>query len=175
MTANAMASDHAASLAAGMNDHVGKPFDLDALVATLLKHVRRPIVPVLEALPGPATSTPIPAAVLQEAERLGIDLAVAVRRLGGRLDVWQRTTSAFVVELPARAREFERLMRQAQHGDAGRLMHTLKGVGATLGARSLAQMAAAAEEALEGPVHGAGGASSLALARAVRRTALRRA
>jgi CheY-like chemotaxis protein len=38
MTANAMASDRAACLEAGMNDHVGKPFDLDHLVATLLRY-----------------------------------------------------------------------------------------------------------------------------------------
>jgi CheY-like chemotaxis protein len=37
MTANAMASDRAACLEAGMNDHVGKPFELDHLVATLLR------------------------------------------------------------------------------------------------------------------------------------------
>lgn len=36
MTANAMASDRAACLAAGMDDHVGKPFELDQLVAILL-------------------------------------------------------------------------------------------------------------------------------------------
>ena len=38
MTANAMASDRAACLEAGMNDHIGKPFELDALVALLLLH-----------------------------------------------------------------------------------------------------------------------------------------
>jgi two-component system sensor histidine kinase/response regulator len=37
MTANAMASDRAACLEAGMNDHVGKPFELDHLVATILR------------------------------------------------------------------------------------------------------------------------------------------
>jgi CheY-like chemotaxis protein len=41
MTANAMASDRQACLAAGMNDHVGKPFDLNHLVAVLLQHVPR--------------------------------------------------------------------------------------------------------------------------------------
>ncbi len=40
MTANAMASDRAACLAAGMNDHVGKPFDLDPLVALLQQYTR---------------------------------------------------------------------------------------------------------------------------------------
>ena len=37
MTANAMASDRAACLAAGMDDHVGKPFELDHLVGVLLR------------------------------------------------------------------------------------------------------------------------------------------
>ena len=40
MTANAMAPDRAACLAAGMDDHVGKPFELDHLVATLLRLVK---------------------------------------------------------------------------------------------------------------------------------------
>jgi len=35
MTANAMASDREACLAAGMNDHIGKPFDLPHLIAVL--------------------------------------------------------------------------------------------------------------------------------------------
>jgi CheY-like chemotaxis protein len=41
MTANAMASDRVACLDAGMDDHVGKPFELDHLVATLLRHCGR--------------------------------------------------------------------------------------------------------------------------------------
>jgi CheY-like chemotaxis protein len=36
MTANAMASDRQACLEAGMNSHVGKPFELDDLVSALL-------------------------------------------------------------------------------------------------------------------------------------------
>ncbi len=41
MTANAMASDRQACLDAGMNDHVGKPFELDHLVQTLHRLVGR--------------------------------------------------------------------------------------------------------------------------------------
>jgi PAS domain S-box-containing protein len=41
MTANAMASDRAACLAAGMNDHIGKPFELDQLVAMILRYAGR--------------------------------------------------------------------------------------------------------------------------------------
>ena len=41
MTANAMASDREACLQAGMDDHVGKPFNLAHLVGVLLRHIRR--------------------------------------------------------------------------------------------------------------------------------------
>ncbi|MCF8155035.1 MAG: response regulator [Rhodoferax sp.] len=37
MTANALVSDRAACLEAGMDEHIGKPFDLDHLVATMLR------------------------------------------------------------------------------------------------------------------------------------------
>ncbi|MEO7104743.1 MAG: response regulator, partial [Rhodoferax sp.] len=40
MTANAMSSDRDDCLAAGMNDHIGKPFDLDHLVSVVLRLTR---------------------------------------------------------------------------------------------------------------------------------------
>ena len=46
MTANAMASDREACLAAGMTDHVGKPFDLPHLIHVLLTHTGRTAVSV---------------------------------------------------------------------------------------------------------------------------------
>ncbi len=37
MTANAMTSDRDACLDAGMDEHIGKPFEIDHLVETLLR------------------------------------------------------------------------------------------------------------------------------------------
>jgi len=45
MTANAMASDREACLSAGMNDHVGKPFELQHLVRTLLRWAGQAVKP----------------------------------------------------------------------------------------------------------------------------------
>ena len=41
MTANALASDREACLAAGMNDHIGKPFDLPHLITLLHRYTAR--------------------------------------------------------------------------------------------------------------------------------------
>ena len=40
MTANAFSEDKAKALAAGMNDHVAKPVDMDILIATMLKYIK---------------------------------------------------------------------------------------------------------------------------------------
>jgi CheY-like chemotaxis protein len=56
MTANAMQSDREACLAAGMNDHVGKPFDLNQLVKTILKYVPEPQVVPEEGVLGSGVS-----------------------------------------------------------------------------------------------------------------------
>ena len=39
MTANAFSEDRAKALEMGMNDHVAKPFDMDVLVAAMLKYI----------------------------------------------------------------------------------------------------------------------------------------
>ncbi len=151
MTANALPSDRDASLAAGMNDHVGKPFDLDDLVATILRHVQRPAAASEAPRAAPAAAgprparAPLPPALLAEAEDLGLELAAAVRRLGGRADVWQRTARSFAAELPRQIEDFARRIDDADTEGAQRLMHTLKGMSATLGVARMAEAAAGAE------------------------------
>ncbi len=144
MTANAMASDREACLAAGMNDHVGKPFDLNHLVRVLSRYLGQALAAEIDA----AGESPLSPAVRQAAADAGIDLGAALQRLGGNQDIYQSMLRSFVGEL---ATTPERLLEAVATGDgasATRLLHTLKGLAATMGIGALAQTAAQAEKSL---------------------------
>jgi PAS domain S-box-containing protein len=59
MTANAMESDRHACLEAGMTDHIGKPFDLDKLVAIILQYTKGVQAPSARDITAPRSSTAI--------------------------------------------------------------------------------------------------------------------
>ncbi len=142
MTANAMASDREACLAAGMNEHVGKPFDLDELVRLLLKLTQRR--PALQVPPTSAGQPQRPA-VDDAAVAAGVNLAAALNRLGGREDVYRRMLVDFVRELAAMPEQLATLVAHGDTATALRLLHTLKGLAATLGVTALSAEAADAE------------------------------
>ena len=134
MSANAMASDREACMAAGMNDHVGKPFDLNNLVHILCEVTGRNRPEITTQW-----SDPLPLGVLQTAQREGIDLDSAVNRLGGRQDAYQRLLATFLKDLLAMPFQLQDFATAAKPLEAKRLLHTLKGLAATLGATDLAQ------------------------------------
>ena len=147
MTANAMASDREACLAVGMNDHVGKPFDLNELVRVLRKQVRW----------GDASSVNIASDRLSPdvtgaATQAGLDLKAALHRMGGKQSVYRGVLQTFVNDVSAMEDQLRAVHVADQTPDAvdntRRLLHTLKGLAATLGATALASAAAAAESDL---------------------------
>jgi CheY-like chemotaxis protein len=150
MTANAMASDREACLAAGMNDHVGKPFDLANLVATLLRHTGRAAPAEFQQ----ARAGMLPTDLLEAAQERGIDLAAALARMGGNSSAYLRSLQSFFKELAALPDQLASLLQEGRFDESRRLMHTFKGLASTLGIRPLASLAATAEQhfaAVEAP------------------------
>ncbi len=149
MTANAMSSDREACLAAGMNDHVGKPFNLDELVRVLRKLGGLEHVPAAEparlAVQQPTGELDAESAAALAA---GVDLELALRRLGGKRASYVRLLGSFVRDLALLPEQLRGQLAQGDFESATRLLHTLKGTAATLGATAMAAEAGEAEARL---------------------------
>lgn len=121
MTANASHTDRDLCLAAGMNEHVGKPIDLEKLVA------------VLRQWCGLATAQP---ASTEQDEPLE-DQAAILKRFGGNLTLLRSILQASPADLHL---QLEQLQVHLQQGDSQamlRSLHTLKGSAGTIGARQV--------------------------------------
>ncbi|MDC8772229.1 CHASE domain-containing protein [Roseateles albus] len=152
MTANAMSSDREACLAAGMNDHIGKPFNLDELVR-VLRRLGGLEQGLAEAMPAsPAVLVEAAAAEIDPAQsaasEAGVDLELALRRLGGKRASYIRLLGSFVRDLAALPEQLRSQVEQGDFESATRLLHTLKGTAATLGATGMAGEAGEAEARL---------------------------
>jgi CheY-like chemotaxis protein len=143
MTANAMAADRAACLAAGMDDHIGKPIDLNHLVSVLLdipKNAASPLVaqPLKQAA-DQASAITLTAPLL--------DADTALQRVGGEqtflLSLWQQ----FNDQLPYYLEECHpsNADTNATQADA---LHALKGAANTIGAMALGRLAGIWEQEL---------------------------
>ena len=140
MTANAMPSDRQACIDAGMNEHIGKPFDLTHLVQILQQLVKRN--------PLPSRSDAMPVALAAPAPLL--DMAAALARMGGAKDLYLRALHDFDNSLTTSVSEFRRLAPVDAHA-AAMHMHSLKGASATVGAAQLSRIASQLEALCASP------------------------
>jgi two-component system sensor histidine kinase/response regulator len=140
MTANAMASDREDCLAAGMNDHVGKPFDVQHLVTVLLNHTRR----------SPSTRTVVQASSeLLQAAADAVDVTGALERIGGNTELYVAILQAYLAEIAELPGQLDALLASGDRQGAGRLLHTLKGLSATVGANAMSDLALAFERSVK--------------------------
>ena len=148
MTANAMASDRADCLAAGMNDHIGKPFDLPHLIDMLLRltkptHTQAHLA-VVDQPPTMSQEKEIQAPLDIHA----VDVDGAVMRMGGDSALYLGIVQDYLEELGTQADALEATLSQNDIPAAIRLLHTLKGLSATVGANHMQSVAKRMEAAL---------------------------
>jgi PAS domain S-box-containing protein len=145
LTAGVLPSQRGRTFAAGMNDFIAKPFELDAMVEAILRHASARIAPApaleLETRPAPANDAGFPSVP-------GVDSRSAARRMLG-------DRGLFLGALRAMRDEFLDVAQQTRcdfaRGDApsaARRLHKLRGVAGNVAAEQVAQLAGELEDML---------------------------
>jgi signal transduction histidine kinase/CheY-like chemotaxis protein len=141
MTANVMACDRMAAFDAGMNDHVGKPFDLTQMIATILHYTGR-------AMAESCNGSDAACSAADELLRPGFNGIDALTRFGGNVQLYRRALGSFVPNAAMLLAELPELFSEASRNAVKTAMHSLKGMARTVGAEGLADAAHNIERAV---------------------------
>ena len=137
LTANVFVREQNEFLAAGMNDHIGKPIDPDQLIATLAKWVRpRRTTERIHPSPTVPASAPLPLPDLPD-----VKVVQSVRRIGGNVALYYSLLEKFRANEQHVVAKIREALASNDLKTAERLAHTLKGIAGTLGAESLQSQA----------------------------------
>jgi two-component system sensor histidine kinase/response regulator len=126
MTANAMVGDREKCLAAGMDDYLSKPIQLELLQAKLNTWLR----------PSPY-ARPVVEPPLRAPETLVWDASALLKLVRQKEDRMVKLLRSFLVGLDAVEREIAQALHRRDWAFAARQIHSLKGSAANLGARAL--------------------------------------
>ena len=150
MTANAFDDDRNACIAAGMNDHVPKPVDPEALYSALLHWLpAKSAAPLSLSPPSDLKRTPPKTESVDLSTIPGLDLESGLKAVRGRMDSYRRLLSNFATNHLDDFQHITACLQGNDQPEARRLAHSLKGAAATLGAFTLHKAAAALELAIK--------------------------
>ena len=143
MTANALDEDRRRALAAGMNDYLAKPIDVDELVDMLVRITGRPAAaPIEGARSALAAGLAVPAYIP------GVDLKTTLPRFGGNFASFAALFKRFESSQGGAVADIRALLDAGDRTGAGQAAHRLRGVAANLGATDVAGQALELEQAL---------------------------
>jgi PAS domain S-box-containing protein len=142
MTANALPTDKVACLAAGMQDHIAKPFSLDEVIEKVLRYCNPAQSADTTAVPKAAFES----SVLAFCQQHSIKLEQAYSRLGQSKALYLKVLRQFTQDLAQIADELQH--SKLSIVDAKILFHTIKGAAATVGLSKLVTLAEQQESVL---------------------------
>jgi PAS domain S-box-containing protein len=143
MTAHATLEERQRCLQAGMNDHISKPIDPDAMYATLERWVKT------AAPPGAAKLATPPSRVSGVLPPIaGVATVEGLARVAGNARLYRDLLEQFAAKQSGAAAEIEAALRSGDRTTAERVAHTVKGVAGNLGVVRVQERAAALERVL---------------------------
>ncbi|MCP4701115.1 MAG: response regulator [Gammaproteobacteria bacterium] len=147
MTAHAMSGDRERCLAAGMNDYVTKPIDVERLFTVLGKWIK----PGNRGfyIPAKKEDKKISTEEILPDELPGIDMESALKRLNGNKKLLKKLLQEFQRDYQHAAHEIGVALALKDSEKNRRLVHTLKGVAGNLGAHELQNAALELENAIK--------------------------
>ena len=143
ITANALPSDKAACIEAGMQAHIAKPFELTEVVQQILQFCR----PASPHMPAISDTQPLSEQVLHYCQQHQISIRQAVNRLGNSVSLYLKVLQQFDSDLQQTITSLSQTDVSASK--ARLLFHTLKGTSGTLGMMPLSSYCATEEQSLK--------------------------
>jgi two-component system sensor histidine kinase/response regulator len=143
MTAHATIEERQRCLAAGMNDHVSKPIDPEALFETVGRfYTPSPDVnvPIAPGTDRDVTAPPKLPAIA------GLDTADGVARVGGNQKLYVKLLRDFAAEQKTAVDQVRAALESGDVARAERAAHTLKGVAGNIGAKEVQAAAGTLEK-----------------------------
>ncbi|MFO1273998.1 MAG: response regulator [Rubrivivax sp.] len=139
LTANALVGDAEACIAAGMDDHLAKPYTRKQLARSMARWLPAEKVrnaPVAE----PAAPAPAPAREVPEGEPLLDPAALAnIRSLDEDGAVLAEVIQMYLDEAPGHLRGLHAALESANPGELGRIAHAFKSASFNVGAKRLGE------------------------------------
>ena len=144
MTAHALVEERQRCLDAGMNDHLSKPIDPDALFSTLLRWAK----PKAKPAPEPQAGPPKTADEVVLPEIAGVNLADGLKRVAGNRRLYRDLLLQFVAKQADAPAQIAAALDSGEPKLAERIAHTLKGVAGNIGITEVQSEAQKLEKAI---------------------------
>lgn len=159
MTANVLASDKRRCFDAGMNGHIGKPFELIQLVQEIINLVKKPSLIFSQRMTSrKALNTDgqdtdagqekqlLRQELVQLKQKIKIDIQESLKRFAGSEELYIQSLSLFIVDLNRYIAVLTADEGGLDLGEIKSIFHTLKGTSGLLGFKDLSNLALECEQ-----------------------------